>query len=464
MNLKKLISPVQSFSSQNEGNKMLFQLTKMALPVIATMFLNMAYNFVNMIFVGRLGSDAVAAIGTASFYLHLGWAISSIITVGAGIKIAHAMGKNNPLLAKSYVRSGRVATLLVAIVYMLVIICFGNFFIGFIKLNNLTIESAAIKYLSIASLSLPFVFLNLFYANVFIGYGNSRTPFRISFIGLMINVTLDPILIFLAGWGIYGAAIASIIAQAIVTALYMYNLKHYQVITTINISFRKTHLKEMVILGLSPTLQRVVFTFVAIAMARIISNWGSTAIAVQKVGVQIEALSYMTVAGFSTALTTISGQAFGAKQYNKQWLVFLAGIKIAFIIGLITTSLFLLFPGQLFSIFLNDKGSLEMGINYLIILGFSQLFMCIELLSTGAFYGWGKTYLPAIISVSLTMMRVPLAYILTTCCSPKLNTVWWSISISSIAKGLILTSLFIILYTSFLKHQNIQVLWKQKKF
>jgi len=82
------------------------QLIKLALHVIATSFMTMAYNFINIIFVGRLGSDAVAAVGSAGFFMNLSWGISSILTVGVGIKVSHAIGEKNPLLAKSYVQSG----------------------------------------------------------------------------------------------------------------------------------------------------------------------------------------------------------------------------------------------------------------------------------------------------------------------------------------------------------------------
>jgi Na+-driven multidrug efflux pump len=159
----------------------------------------------------------------------------------------------------------------------------------------------------------------------------------------------------------------------------------------------------------------------------------------------------MTISGFTSALASVSGKAYGAKDYACQWKSFLAGLKIALVVGLTTTFVFLAFPEQLFSLFLNDEESLRLGKDYLVILAYSQLFMCIELLSTGAFYGWGKTYLPAIISIILTSARIPLAYILTTCCSPALNTVWWSISLSSIAKGILLTGLFFLLFQSFLK-------------
>jgi len=94
-----------------------------------------------------------------------------------------------------------------------------------------------------------------------------------------------------------------------------------------------------------------IFYCCAIVMARIISDWGATAIAVQKVGVQIEAISYMTAGGFVSALSTISGKAYGARDYQTQWAAFRSGMLLAFLIGTATSVLLIAFPGFLFSIF-----------------------------------------------------------------------------------------------------------------
>src|SRR5690242_13166077 len=84
------------------AGSMMYQLIALALPVIGSSFMTMAYNFINMIFVGNLGSDAVAAVGTAAFFMNLSWALSTLIAVGAGIRVSHSIGKGNPELARSY--------------------------------------------------------------------------------------------------------------------------------------------------------------------------------------------------------------------------------------------------------------------------------------------------------------------------------------------------------------------------
>jgi putative MATE family efflux protein len=306
-------------------------------------------------------------------------------------------------------------------------------------------------------LSIPFTFQNLFLTSALIGYGDSKTPFRVNAIAFVLNMILDPILIFGADWGIYGTAVGTFIAQGVATVLFYIKINKVEPLRPVGVPFQKQFLKQIMSLGISPTIQRISFTLIAIGMARIISQWGASAIAVQKVGVQIEAITFMTAGGFMTALASLSGKAFGAKNYEAQWNVFKSGIILAFMIGILTSAILILFPESLFSLFLSEPESIKMGRDYLIILGYSQLFMCLELMATGAFFGWGRTNIPAITGISLTLLRIPMALLFIHFWSNSLSSVWWSISISSMAKGSILVFLFIIMFKSFKKENSISI-------
>lgn len=447
---KALVIPNQSAASAD----MLKRIILLAFPVIGSSFMTMAYNFINMIFVGRLGSDAVAAVGSASFFMHLGWGISALLTVGTGIKVSHAIGAGNAGLSKDFVRSGIQSLILVSLIYYTFLFFAGEHLIGLIKLNNPEIEKSALGFLTIVGVAIIFSFQNLFFTSVFIGAGDSKSPFRINATALATNILFDYLLIFQAGMGIKGAAIGTILAQGLGTFLFYRRLQKSENLNPVGATFRRSLLREIIGLGVSPTVQRVSFTIVAIVMARIISNWGPTAIAVQKIGIQIEAISYMTAGGFLSALSTISGLAYGAGDYRKQGQAFKSGMLIAFVLGTATSVLLIVFAKPLFSIFLSDRESLEMGTEYLIILGYSQLFMVLELVATGAFFGWGKTNIPAITGIALTVLRIPMALTFIQLWQQELASVWWSISISSMLKGTILSVLFVVLFKAFIRKQK----------
>ena len=115
--------------------------------------------------------------------------------------------------------------------------------------------------------------------------------------------------------------------------------------------------------------------------------------------------------------------------------------------GLFSTVLLIFGRESLMRVFVSEIDTIKVGMQYLLILGYSQIFMCAEITITGAFNGMGRTYLPNFTSILLTGARIPLAIILSK--PLGLDGVWWSISITSILKGIILVGTYL-----YLKHKN----------
>jgi putative MATE family efflux protein len=245
--------------------------------------------------------------------------------------------------------------------------------------------------------------------------------------------------------GVAGAAVATIFAQFVVSMVYIYIIRKktdfFAGINFLQMPDWK-HIEKIVKLGLPVALQSGIFTIIAMVIARILSRWGSTPIAVQSVGSQIESISWMTAGGFQTALSAFVGQNYGAKKWERIYKGYFTAVGIIALMGIITSCLLIFLPGPIFSIFIREPKVIQEGIIYLRILGASQLFMCIEITTAGAFNGLGKTVPPSIVGIMLNAMRIPGALLLAV--SLGLTGVWWSISLSSILKGIILTTWFII--------------------
>ena len=192
-------------------------------------------------------------------------------------------------------------------------------------------------------------------------------------------------------------------------------------------------------------------------IGRLIASWGPVAIAVQKVGSQIEAISWMTAEGFGVALTAFVGQNYGANRWDR----ILKGYKVTMIlagfIGIFATILLIFAGKNIFSIFLPEAEAIEAGGTYLRILGLSQLFMCIEITTAGAFFGVGKTIPPSVIGIVFTGLRIPLAIYLSQASLLGINGVWWAISLTSIFKGVILVTLFIFMVLKPIKQRRMEV-------
>nr|UWI49502.1 MATE family efflux transporter [Clostridioides difficile] len=428
------------------------KLLRLSLPIMGTSFIQMGYNMIDMIWVGKAGSKAVAAVGTAGFFPWLAMAFIMISKVGGEVKVAQSIGENNISTTKSYIKSAVEINIMLAIIYTMALIVFNKQLIGFFRLGDLEVISMSRQYLIIVALGMVFYFINPVFTAIFNGLGNSKTPFRINTIGLITNIILDPVLIF--GWGpapklgVAGAAIATVFAQVVVTTCFLYIiLKSKEEYFKIKI-FRKIEVKYYKVLyklGLPVAIQSGMFTIFSMLLGVIVASWGPVAVAVQKVGSQIEAISWMTAEGLAVALGSFVGQNYGAKKYSR----INKGCKIAIIVssvlGILTT-LVLIFAGEsIFSVFIDESEAIEKGAMYLKILGYSQLFMCLEIITTGAFKGLGRTYIPSIIVTVLTGARVPLAYFISRPEILGLNGVWWSITLSSILKGILMISLFIYL-------------------
>ena len=164
--------------------------------------------------------------------------------------------------------------------------------------------------------------------------------------------------------------------------------------------------------------------------------------AVQKVGSQIESISWMTADGFAAAVNSFIAQNHGAGNSKRIRKGYKNAMVIVLIWGLFCTFLLIGCPAPIFRIFITEADVLPMGVDYLVILGVSQLFMSVEITTAGAFAGFGKTVPPSVVSILFTAIRIPLALILVNT-ALGLNGIWWSITISSILKGIILLCWFL---------------------
>lgn len=439
-----------------EGD-ILKKLLKLSLPIMGTSFIQMAYNLINMIYLGRVSSSAVAAVGTAGFFTWLANAFIFIPKTAAEIGISQSIGRKDNEAIKKYIKNTIQLNVLLGLVYGIVMIILKKQLIGFFNMTNPYVINNAEAYLLIISLGINFYFINPVFTGIFNGHGDSKTPFKINTIGIVMNMIIDPFLIFGIGpfprMEVVGAAIGTIISQGIVTVLFIYHIKRKtKLLNEIKLleKLDLKYIKKIFTLGTPVALQNGLFCIIAMVIARIISSFGEVPIAVQKVGSQIEAISWMTAGGFSTAISAFVGQNYGAKKWDRIYKGYFIALLTVGFIGIFSSLLLVFGARPLFSLFIPDENVIPFGVDYLKILGYSQLFMCMEITTAGAFNGIGRTIPPSINGILLTAARIPAAIVLSKPNLLGLNGIWWSISLSSILKGIVLTIWFIVV----LKNNN----------
>ena len=200
-------------------------LTSLALPIMATSLIQMAYNMTDMIWIGRLSADAVAAVGAAGMYLWLANGLAMIPRLGGQVKVAHELGAQAPERAAGYGQAAFHLGALLVILFTAMCILLNGPLIAFFKLNSPQVNSDARVYLVIVALGFLFSFFNQIFTGLFTAMGSSVVVLRSTAVGLVGNILLDPLMIFGVGpfprMEVAGAAAATVLAQAIVTAMFL---------------------------------------------------------------------------------------------------------------------------------------------------------------------------------------------------------------------------------------------------
>ncbi|MBC5624867.1 MATE family efflux transporter [Clostridium sp. NSJ-49] len=412
--------------------KVLTVLTALAVPIMGSSLLQFTYNLVDMLWVGGLGSDAVASVGSSSFFIGLGYSINSLVVIGAGIKISHAIGGKDNNNVKEYINTGIAINFFIAIVYALILIFLGKNFIGFLNLGNPIVERDSYYYLAINGPILYFSFFNFLYSRIFGSFGNNSDALKINAIGIAVNIILDPIFIYIFKFGVIGAALATLIANVIMYVLYKVKSKGLlKYDRSLNVNYEKV--KEVAKLGFPMAFQRVLFTLVNIVLARIIAIFGTNAIAAQKIGLQIESITYMVIGGLNGAISSFTGQNFGAKKFKRINDGYNTALAIGISYSILMSLIFIFFKEPIIKLFIRDVDTSLIAYGYLQAVAYSQAFSTIEMVSNGLFTGLGKPKIPATISIIFTVLRIPMALVLIKYYG--INGIWWSIAISSVLKG-----------------------------
>ena len=416
-------------------------LGRLAFPIMGTAMIQMAYNLTDMIWIGRISSNAVAAVGAAGMYLWLSNGLVTVPRLGGQVRLGQILGSGDTEEAARTAQAAlHMGILMFAAATLICMLCNGPL-IGFFHLNNTSVVQDARTYLIIVAGGFVFLYLNQVFTGIFTAMGASLAVFRSTVVGLVLNIVLDPVLIFgfgpIPAMGVAGAAIATVFAQGIVFARFLSMARREDLV------FSKVHLlqpsrlqdwREIARIGTPPAVQNMFFAFLSMLMARMVAAWGDGAVAVAKVGGQIESISWMTSDGFSSAVNAFIAQNYGAGQKDRIRRGYWTGLRLMVGWGIFTTLLLVLFSRQIFWLFIPEPDVLEMGVAYLQILGLSQLFSCVETISAGAFQGLGKSMPPTLCGILGNVIRIPLAMALSATVL-GLNGIWWTFTISTVLKG-----------------------------
>ena len=437
-----------------EGNltkgPILKTLTKLAIPIMASSFLGTLYNITDMAWIGLLGSQAVAGVGVGGMFTWLSQGLAAMARMGGQVQVAQCIGRGERDRAHGFAQAAVQLATLMGMAYAVISLVFTRQMVAFFQLTDPEAQTAALSYTKIACGLIVFSFLTLTMTGLYTAQGDSKTPFLANLIGLVTNMILDPVLILGPGpfpkLGVVGAAIATVTAQAIVMTMMILGViiqKKENVLKGIRLTAKipKEYLGGLCRIGIPTAIQGMAYCAISMVLTRMVSAYGAEAVATQRVGGQIESISWNTADGFAAALNAFIAQNYGAGKMDRVRKGYRASLWTVGIWGLLISFVFICFPKAIADIFFHEPKAVATAVGYLVIIGFSEAFMCVELTTVGALSGLGRTRLCSIISIAFTSARIPLAIILGGLIG--LSGIWWALSITSIIKGIIFTCTFL---------------------
>lgn len=409
-------------------------LLRFTLPMIAGSFLQQCYNIADTLIVGQfIGAGALAAVGSAYTLMVFLISIMLGLSMGSGtvFSLQYGAGQMGALRRSIYVSS----LLIGAVTFLLNLAAF-LWLDPILRLLQVPQDIYAMmyNYLWIIFYGIPFTFIYNFYAALLRAVGDAVTPLWFLAVSVVLNIGLDLFFILRLGWGIEGAAIATVVAQG-VSALGIMGYTYIRCpelrLHREDLRFDRKCLKEITSFSTLTCVQQSVMNFGILMVQGLVNSFGTVVMAAFAAAIKIDSFAYMPVQEFGNAFSTFIAQNYGAKRYDR----IRKGVRSAFIMvvifSLIISVLVFLFAKPLMLIFVRsyETDILSVGIDYLRIEGSFYCGIGILFLLYGYYRAIRMPGMSVILTVVSLGIRVALSYWLASIPSIGVNGIWWSIPI-----------------------------------
>ena len=414
-----------------------------ATPMLIGQVFQQLYTFVDQIIVGNyLGKEALAAVG-ASFPI-IFTLIALIIGIASGgtIVISQYFGAKNFFKVKRAIDTLFIMLAGAAVLLTVVGLTFLEDILRLIRLPE-ELMSLTKSYLSIYISGLILFFAYNAVAAVLRGMGDSKTPLYFLILSTIINIGLDLLFIVVLGWGIEGAAYATIIAQGtafIVSVIYLDNNHELIRFNIKEFAFDPAIFRQSLKIGLPTGMQHTFVSLGLLALMGIVNTFGTNVVAAYTAAGRIDALAVIPAMVFAQALSTFVGQNMGAGKIDRVKTGLWRTLFMTSAVSATMTVIIILFKYPLMRLFTEDAEVIRIGGEYLTIVTSFYLIFTTMFVFNGVMRGAGDTIIPMFITLfALWVIRIPAAYLL----SNRLGEtgIWWAIP-AGWSAGMILAVLY----------------------
>lgn len=430
----------------------------LAIPVVINSFLQTMYNLTDTYWLGKLGTEELAAINLVSPMQNIVINFGSGLTVAGSVLISQYLGAKQDEDAKSMANQIYVCALLFSVVCVTVCVAAAPSIVTWLGAEGETWRYGKI-YLQTVILDMPFLYTVNIYTAVNQAQGDTFRPMLLNLFGILVNMVLDPLLMFTFSMGVAGAAFATVGAKAVPAgiAFVLLQSKTKDVYLELRrLKFEKEKLKNIVTVGLPTAIGGSTMQFGFLLMTRNVLKYGTQAMAAYGIGNKINSLITLPSNGIGSAVATIVGQNVGAGQYDRAR----KGYRISMHIIVV----FLFVGGMLLSrpivstaivrIFSSDPQVVGMAADFLSIMAFWCFANGVYNSGMGLFQGSGHTEVTMVVDASrLWVFRFASLYICETWFQMGVRSVWYSVVISN---GLSAALLYLLYRTDYWKKKRIR--------
>ncbi len=395
---------------------LLSKIVKYAIPMMLTSILQLLYNAVDIIVVGRyVGSTALAAVGSTSSLINLIVNAFVGLSVGASVILAQQIGAGNRKEAFQTVHTAMTTAAIVGI-FLAVFGFFACRPLLTLMGSPADVIDQSTLYMKIYFLGMPAFIIYTFGSAVMRTVGDTKRPLIFLSISGLVNVLLNLIFVLIFHMGVEGVAIATIVSQYMSAVFVVFSLLHSDGICKLLLKELKIcgkTLLSMIKVGVPVAVQSCVFSLSNVLIQSSVNSFGSTAVAGNAAAANIEGFLYVAMNAFGQSATTFSGQNYGAKEYKRITKILLYCASISFAIGAIFGPLMYFFGEPLLKIYSPDNlEAISFGhtrLRYIaLVYGVCGLMDSLS----GTIRGTGSTFMPMLVSI-LGVCGIRIVWVLT---------------------------------------------------
>lgn len=419
--------------------KIFHSLLSLAVPIIAANILQTAYQLIDTFWLGRLSANAVAAVSISFPLLFLVLSLGSGLTLAGTVMVSQYKGAGNQ--EQVDFNSSQTMSLIFFISLFLSFLAYFSAgpLMRLIGAGPEILDDAS-SYFRVSAIGFVFLFLFFSFQSLMRGIGNVMLPVYIVLFTVFLNLVLDPLFIYgygpIPGYGVAGAAVASIVTQAISAAIGLFILFRGKSGIRIHFSEMMPHystLKKIVNLGIPSSIEQSTRALGMTVMVILVTGFGSSVVAAYGIGARILSFIVVPALGLAIATTSLVGQNVGAIKIKRAEKVADLSSRIAFF-GLTGLGILMyLFAEPLTAFFIpNDPEVIEDASLFIKIMAPTFGFLGVQQVLNGVFNGAGFTKASMLISIlNLWIIRFPVAFILSHRTDLSYEGIWWAFPISN---------------------------------